>query len=324
MRGRRAIEIGDAYEVGVLQAAALVWALAASASVLLEAFDANGVAPATVTAQPVAITSQQPSPLNKLFFLISASDLPRAWLVVLAATIIVIVGSRVLTRWTGLLIPLWAALIAVLAPVVVDHILVGPDHDFGGAAGAIPTLAANVGFGCVLMAALRVASGRTLPAETLTRRFLIVGVGLGLVALTDPLLLIFKLQGAGAATSLTAWFGYARASLLLVLLAVWIVASVRLRNRRLGPTGLSVTLAASSLIVAGWFGIGVATTRIPPQFFVETSITQNFLGFDVPDAPTVAALFSQWRPNVLLFALAVVAVTVYLGAVIALRRGPVR
>jgi len=65
----------------------------------------------------------------------------------------------------------------------------------------------------------------------------------------------------------------------------------------------------------------VAMTRQPPpQYFVPTSIEQVFMGFEVPDAPTLGVLFGQWRPNLLFLGIAAAAVTVYLIAVRTLRR----
>ncbi|MDT9702868.1 cytochrome c oxidase assembly protein, partial [Streptomyces sp. P17] len=65
--------------------------------------------------------------------------------------------------------------IALLAPVVVGQILVGPGHDFGTDAGTVQTIAAAALFGSGILLALRVWRGRLLRPATL-RRFWLLGV----------------------------------------------------------------------------------------------------------------------------------------------------
>ena len=64
---------------------------------------------------------------------------------------------------------------------------------------------------------------------------------------------------------------------------------------------------------AGFLAAGSAMLRIPPpQFFVPTSISQIFFGFDLKVPPGFGSLAGQWRPNLLFVTASVVAVAAYL------------
>src|SRR5699024_8626523 len=79
--------------------------------------------------------------------------------------------------------------------------------------------------------------------------------------------------------------------------------------------------ATRGLLVAAWVGLGAAMTRIPPpQYFVDTSISQVFMGFDVPEPPTLATLLGPGRLNLLFLVVAVAAVLGYLAMTRQLRR----
>lgn len=116
---RRALIVELSFEVTVLRVASGVWAACAAGLVLFEALDANG-APLSRLGVPGAFA-----------FLFEASYAPTAWTISLVAALVVLFAAFFADRWTGLLIPLWASAIALLAPVVSGQVLVGPDHDFG-------------------------------------------------------------------------------------------------------------------------------------------------------------------------------------------------
>ncbi|MGP3533628.1 cytochrome c oxidase assembly protein [Microbacterium sp. RD1] len=317
---RAAAVIDEGIELTVLRAASATWSLSAAAMVGLELFDANGVAPGALT-QGLTVESALGGGLSGIGYLFEASQHPQAWAVTFVAASVVTVASMFARRWTGLLIPAWAAGIGVLAPVVVGQILVGPQHDFGSDAGAAQTLAMATASGVIAVAAVRVATGRVIDPTALRRLSLCVGVATGLSVAADVVLALFKLQGAFASTSLTAVQIAARMPALLALFAVLLAAARRWRRGRLTDRSVAGLLAAATLASAWWLGWTVAMTRIPPpQYFVPTTIAQNFLGFDVDAAPTVLVLLTQWRPNLLFVALGIAGIGVYVWGVRALRR----
>ena len=188
--------------------------------------------------------------------------------------------------------------------MVVGQILVGPNHDIGGDAGALQTIAAGVLLGPVLVtAAVRlIRSGERGSLD----EGLVLRVGLvGAVAVLAAELVVtwFKLAGSDPWASVTGVLTLVR----LALLAALVVSLVVMRRRG------SHRMAVPALLITVWVAIGAAMTRIPPpQYFVPTSIPEVFMGFEVPDAPTFATLMSTGRLNLLFAVLAVVGIASYL------------
>ncbi|RGE21460.1 cytochrome c oxidase assembly protein [Leucobacter sp. wl10] len=306
-RGRDALQIGVDLELAVLRFASGAWATVSASMVLLEMFDSNGF-PFLRVGEPGALS-----------FLYESGSFPRAWTVSMLAAMVTFFASMFATRWTGLLIPLWASLFGVLAPVVVGQILVGPNHDFGSDAGAYQTLLANAVFGTVLVIAMRAAAGRTLAPEISTRFFRFAAVGLAVIVASDLLLAWFKLAGSALLDSVTGWQIVAR----WACLAILVPALVIWRRAQGGPIRRSAaarSLAVATVAIGGWVGVTAAMTRVPPpNYFVPTSISQVFMGFDVEAPPSMLVWFTNWRPNILFIVISVTAVLVYLWAVRTLR-----
>lgn len=308
-RGRDAARLGGSIELSVLQIASVIWATAAMAMVVFEMSDSNGI-PFSRLGEPGAVP-----------VLYEASAFPQAWTVTAGAAMVVFFMSMFADRWTGLLIPLWASVFGVLAPVVVGQILVGPDHDFGSDAGIYQALVAAAVFGLLVVATIRVLSGRPIAPEILVRLFATLAVLLPVLIAADVLLAWFKLAGSGLFDSVTGWQ-------ILLRAAGWLIAGTAIcagwvwwRRGRLTARRITGLLLVSTVAAGIWLGVSAAMTRIPPpQYFVPTSISQVYLGFEVPDEPTFDVLFTQWRPNLLFLVLAIAAVTVYLWAVRVLRR----
>lgn len=306
---QRAQYLSQGFEIRVLRIASGAWALCAGALVIFEALDANGA-----PLERLSISYALP-------FLWDASDAPKAWTISLMAALIVLFASYFADRWTGLLIPLWVSAIGILAPVVTGQVLVGPDHDFGGDAAVFQTVAVYAFFGAVCVSGLRVASGRFVPPETLRRLFLLGIIALPLIIVSDAVIGVFKLAGSPITGSVTGWLILSGGACLAVLSGAMSYGWWQARRGRMRAGALTVLLTVCGVAVAGWIGTGVAMTRQPPpQYFVPTSIGQVFMGFEVPDAPTLLVLFGQWRPNLLFLGIAAAAITVYLVAVRTLHR----
>lgn len=306
---RKARYLEDGFEISVLRVASGVWAACAGALVVFEALDSNGT-PLARLATPGALP-----------YLWEASYAPKAWTISFLAALVVFFASFFAERWTGLLIPLWTTAIAVLAPVVTGQVLVGPDHDFGSDAAIFQTIAVNAFFGAVLVAALRVVSGRLVSRLTLRRLFRIGVVAFPVIVVSDAIITVFKLAGGSITASLTGWLILAGFVCLVVIAVALVAAAILARRGKLRVGHITGLLSLAAVAVAGWTGVGVAMTRQPPpQYFVPTSIEQVFMGFEVPDAPTLGVLFGQWRPNLLFLGIAAAAIIVYLVAVSTLHR----
>lgn len=306
---RRAKIVDGAWELRVLQYSSGIWAAAAAGMVVLESFDATGV-PFSRALEPGAVA-----------FLYQASYASAAWTVTALGATVVFLSSMFVVRWTGLLIPLWCAVAAVLAPVVTGQVLVGPDHDFGGDAALIQTLAAAALLGTWMTATVRVAAGHRLTPEFIRRQLRLAFVALPLIVAADVVITVFKLAGTPLTGSVTGWLILGRWLFLVLLIVSTVLIAVQWRRARLRAHHVTTAVVIAVFGAVGWISLTTAMTRQPPpQYFVPTSIEQVFMGFEVPDPPTVAVLFGQWRPNVLFLFLSIAAVTVYLIAVAALRR----
>lgn len=306
---KRAKIVSERFEIRILQLSASLWAVSAAFLVIFVTLDRNG-------APLAALGTPQAFPV-----LFRLSYAPMAWTVSLAAAAVVLFASYFAHRWMGMLIPLWASAISILAPVVTGQVLVGPNHDFGGDAAVFQTIAAYALFGCIIVAAFRVASGRLLHPVTLRRLFFVAIVALPVILLSELVITWFKLAGSSPVASLTGvLLLISTCSVIVVALSVYVAWSLS-RRAKLQARNVSGLLTIAATAVFAWLGAAVSMTRQPPpQYFVPTSITEIFLGFDVDDEPTALVLFTHWRPNLLFLGIAFVAIAVYLLAVRELRQ----
>lgn len=306
---RKAKIIEGAWEIRLLQYASGIWMVSAFGMVIIECFDASG--------SPLIRGLQR----GAIPFLYQASYAPLAWTVTALGATVIFMTSLFVMRWTGLLIPLWCAVIGILAPVVTGQVLVGPNHDFGGDAAVFQTLAAAVLLGTWLVCAIRVAL-RRMPEPEFLRRHLRIGyVALAVIAVSDVIITVFKLAGTGLTASLTGWLIIGRWAFFALILLSTLLMARRWKAATLRATHIVRASALAAIGAVGWISLTVAMTRQPPpQYFAPTSIEQVFMGFEVPDPPSLAVLFGQWRPNILFLVLAAAGITAYLIAVSALRR----
>ncbi|MBN9188465.1 cytochrome c oxidase assembly protein [Microbacterium sp.] len=304
--GRRRLDVDTEPEWRIARIASLTWAILAAVMIGVDAADANG-----------ASLSQLFIP-GGLAYLIQATYLPAAWIVVFLLMTTVTICIQFAQRWTGLLVPLALSALSLLAPVVVGQVLVGPDHDYGSDAATFQTLAAAALFGTIVVLALRVAGGRLLRPVTLRRTWLVSAGSWTIIVLSDVVITLFKLAGPGG-TNPTALLIGLRALVLIAVGAVLVV--LWLRRNALTDRTIRVALTLGVVSAAGYAGLTAAMLRVPPPvYFTPTSIEQLYFGYDLPGAPTFAALAVQWRPNILFLGIAVAAVAVYLFAVARLRR----
>lgn len=306
---REAKIVDGVWEVRLLQYASGAWMLSAFGMVVMECFDASGV-PLERGLEPGAIV-----------FLYGASYAPLAWTITALGATVTLMTSMFAVRWAGLLIPLWCSAIGLLAPVVSGQILVGPDHDFGGDAAVFQTLAVAVLLGTWLVCAIRVGLRRMPDPEFVRRQMRIAFVALPVIAATDVIITVFKLAGTSLTTSITGWLIIGRWAFLALQILATVIIAGRWRKATLRAEHIVRASVLAAVGAVGWIALTVAMTRQPPpQYFVPTSIEQVFMGFEVSDPPSLAVLFTQWRPNILFLALAAIGITSYLIALSVLRR----
>lgn len=284
----------------LLRIASVIWAVAAGVLVVFDALNSTGVG-FTEVGRPGALS-----------YVLDAAVNPGALVIRFVAAVVVAVTANLATRWTTLLVSLWASAIAVLSPIVVGQVLVGPSHDIGGDAAVIQALAAYPLLGgLVVLAAMQLFGTGSTPR--VWRRFRTLAmVAFPVVLVTEGIVSWFKLAGTDVTASATGWLilGHwaALAAAAGALLATfW---------RAIRSPALVIALVSG----AAWVAINVTMTHEPPpQFFVPTTVPQIFLGFDPVEAPTARVLLTHWRINLLFLAIAVAAVSVYAVALRAVR-----
>jgi len=306
-RGRMALDQG--FEFRILRVTSLVWMIAAAASVLFDSGDANGL-PVSRTLEPGALA-----------FLIDAAYMPKAWIVSFLCAGFIFFASYLVRSWQGLLLPLAAGLLGVVAPVVVGQVQVGPNHDFGTDAAFLETVMLTALFGAVAALGIRLATGRLIPLPTLGRLGILAAVLWPLIVVMESVVAVFKTAGLPLLATPTG----ALILVKFVALAGFAVVGVLLwrwsRRGSLRAHHITSLFAVALVFVGVYLGVSVAMTRIPPpQYFVPSTITTVLLGFDVSQAPDLPVLLSAWRVNLLFVVLAVVGLTVYYLAVLRLRR----
>lgn len=303
----------DRIDLVLLRVASTIWAGSAFLLVSFHGADSNGVSVRRVL---------EPGALG---YFIEASFYPRAWLVTAIAASVISVLSWLGLHWHNLLIPLWLAVFAALAPVVVGAVLVGPNHDFASDAAIIQTiLLATIG-GTVAVLTVRLARGELIEITAIRRFFTIATVAFPIVLVCELVIVWFKLVGTSPLESLTGWLSLVRIACFLGLWALAVIGRSSLNAGRSTAKGLTRFFTTSAALLFVSLAAHVTLTRfLSPQYYVPVSTAEIFFGFDVDPAPGATVLLTHWRPNILFGAIAVFAVFGYLTAVRSLRRRRVR
>ncbi|NNG19184.1 cytochrome c oxidase assembly protein [Naumannella sp. ID2617S] len=280
---------------------AAVWFAGALLLVPLTAGENNGVS--VLTALPALIP------------FLSVTQSAAAWLFPAAIALVTVFAARRVRQLGAVLALLVVGGVWQLATVLTGNVSVGADHDFGSDAAIIATLAQTVAItATVAVLATAVAYSGAGRLERRQRR--LVGWALPFVLAGWSVVTWYELAGAAP---LATGYGVLRVG----ALTLWALLGVRLlvaslRRQARSRTAIGVDLAMAVLAV----GLQVATAHLAPPRFLEpqTSAQINYLGFELPHPPTLAALVLPGRPNLLIVTVSLLAIAVYLAAYLVLRR----
>ncbi|TSD52971.1 cytochrome c oxidase assembly protein [Aeromicrobium piscarium] len=299
LRISKQLRLTDSFDVRVLRGAAGLWMVSAAASVLLEAVDSNGMS------LPRLLED------GAFWHLVSTSLYARAWFVAAVAAMAIVVITYFSYLWWHLLLPLVLTIVGILAPVIVGSVLVGPNHDFGGDAAVIMTVLSLSTLGCWTIQLFRIVAGEPIAKESARRLVVWTVMAMPMAITAEVVIVWFKLAGTSLTGGLAGWFSLVR---LVSLVGIWAIAFVLWRRDR-DDTGTVVgARAVFSIVSLGAASVAaqVAMTRfLSPQYDVETSLAEIFLGFDLPDSPSLAVLLGQWRLNLLFSTIAVALMVAY-------------
>lgn len=288
----------------LLPVCASIWVFTALPLALFNALDTAGMAWHSLN-EPGGVA-----------YLIASAYAPGAGLINLlgASTAFVIIHFTKQPQW--LAVALWASAWAVIAPVAVGHVLVGPNHDFASDVAYFQALAQAGALGLILVTTVGVSVGGFPAPRSLRRLFSISFVLTLIMVAPEPLIAWFKLVGNSPTASPTGLLMIASWLSALIILGALGFGWFRLSAGRATATTVAATLTTASVGAGGWLAATLTMLREPPpQYFVPTSISQVFMGYDVHTPVSGMVWFTQWRPNLLYLIIAVAAVTFYLIAV---------
>lgn len=289
---------------------ALAWAMASAVLVPFNAADTAGV-PATYAfaSLPDFLTSSQTA---------------QAWLLTAVIALVVAAWCAFALTWRSAVAASVVSVVAGLPTVVTAQVSVGADHDWATDSAILFTVATGVWFAfCWALARTPIASPDAVAALKRYQRVALTGLAIALP--TRVVIAVFELAGQAPWRSV-----YGLGLLFLLLLLVGLAGQVLVREvgrRRGGPEdsagalrslrGIRIDLALVLLVL----GTQVVLVHLdPPRFLVPQSPQQNYLGFELPQAPRLSTMLTPGRPNVLLTVVALAAIALYLVGYVRLRR----
>ena len=298
---RRSRTIIDTYrDLRMVRPAATMWLIAAVLLVPVDAADAGGQ-PLTKLLTPGAIG-----------YLVQASYLPGAWIVVACIAVTILVAAYLVRSWVSTLLLTGIGTVGLLAPVLVTQVLVGPNHDFGGDAAMFATPALGIWIGTTAALARRWQANRPGTATIHRHRILAITAW---ITWTVGSIIIAAVELAGTPP----WAAPTGILFAAQLLLVGVVAGPILLRRTWFATRTAPAVLLSVLVIA--VGIGVVMARIPPPvYFVPTDGQQLFLGYQVNTPLTPITLWTAGRVNILFLVISIAGIAAYAAAVIRLRK----
>ncbi len=292
--------IDNLRDLRLVRPAATVWLIAAVLLVPVDAADAGGQ-PLTKLLTPGAIG-----------YLVQASYLPGAWIVVACIAVTILVAAYLVRSWVSTLLLTGIGTIGLLAPVLVTQVLVGPNHDFGGDAAMFATPALGIWIGATAALTRRWQANR--PGTATIRRHRILAVT-AWITWTAGSVIIAAVELAGTPP----WGAPTGILFAAQLLLVGAVTGPILLRRTWFATRTAPAVLLTVLVIA--VGIGVVMARIPPPvYFVPTDGQQLFLGYQVNTPLTPITLWTAGRVNILFLLMSIVGIAAYAAAVVRLRR----
>lgn len=285
--------------VGRAGTTAAIWFACSLAMIPLTASENNGVTLATA--------------MQALWPFVAATQPAQAWFIPAAIALLIAISARRMRRAGAPMTVLLIGLMWQLAPVVTGNVSVGADHDFGTDAAIWASIAGLVGLASAAAALLTVESDDDVIRG---RRYgWTMALAATVVVICQLVVIWYELAGTHPVQT-----GYGVAS--VALLAGWFMLALRnwlgVRRAARSRGGLAADLALGIVLV----GIQTVMAHMaPPRFLAPQGSAQiNFLGYEVNEAPTMAALILPGRPNLLFVSIAVGAIVLYVGAHIVLAR----
>lgn len=262
----------------MVERSSAVWALAAITMVVVQAASSAGVSLPRLLGNPAIGDA------------VVVSEMSRAWITVTLCAVVVAVCIRLSVRWVTQFVLLLPALIGVVALPVSGNAGQGPDHDYATSAAIVFVVA------LAALTGVKVASAIGPPAAELSRRVLVVEIVCGAVALGYGALLLPTLTGPVNLTETA--YGRAGAATAAVLILVWLtdVGSLVSRRRRGQPASAARSAVGALVMIAVVALISSMATQTAPRLLTHRFTAWDvFLGYALPDPPSMLTILTAWR-----------------------------
>lgn len=279
----------------VLERVSPAWLVVALAMVVIQASHDCGVSPGRLVSS------------GALPDAISASETAPAWCLVALGALLVTVTMRFSTRWLGHCVLLVPTAVAVVATVVTGNPGQGPDHDYATSAAIVFAIALAMLTGLKITAALAGA--------TPNRAVQVTQLVSGAVALVYGTALLYLLIPGWDLGSDFARLGIAAG---VAVALVWLSDCWRMFGR--SARSVPAVVAALAMMTAGAALSGMAVTTAPRLITHQFTAWDVFLGYQLPQPPTVITVLTVWRYDGLVGTAGLVLALVYLVGFVRLRR----
>lgn len=286
----------------MIERVAGAWLLAAIAMVVVQAASDSGI--------PLSRF------LGRAAFLdaVRASQMARAWIAVALCAAVVALALRLALRWIGHCLLLLPTLIGVVAVPVSGNAGQGPDHDYATSAVIVVAIA------LAALTGLKAASALGRPGPVVARRLLMIETGCGAVAVIYGAMLLWVLISPGSLTG-SAYGRAAIAAAAALLLVLGTDAAGLMSAPRIDRLRARVAPAGALAMVAVMASTSSMATQTAPRLLAHQFTTWDvFLGYALPDPPSVVRILTVWRFDTLIGVGALVLAGAYLVGVLRLRR----
>jgi putative copper resistance protein D len=283
----------------VAERVSIAWLATAAAMVVVQAAHDAGVAPGQLLGSGVFLDA------------IAASEAARGWIVTVVCALLVAVTLRLHTRWLGHFVLLVPTVIAVVATAVTGNAGQGPDHDYATSAAIV--------FAVAIATLTGLKTVTALTGTTPTRAVQFVQVGCGALALIYGAVLLYLLIPGWEIGSDFAGLGLLAGALVTL---VWLSDcwALFVRPSRRPHSGGGSTIAALAMMAA-LAAIAAMTVQTAPRFIKhQVTAWDVFLGYELPQPPTIASVLTLWRFDSLVGTTGVVLAIGYLVGFVRLRR----
>ncbi|MDY6871382.1 MAG: cytochrome c oxidase assembly protein [Actinomycetota bacterium] len=287
----------------MVERASAVWALVATAMVVIQAASDAGAPVSRLVGSGMVVDA------------VLASEMARAWIAVAIVAVIVTAAARMSVRWISHVILLLPSLVGSVAVPVSGNAGQGPDHDYATSAAIVFTVALAV------LVGVKVAAAIQRPDEQLAFRVLTTEIVSGAIVLGYGAMLLAVLLGPGGLTGT----GYGRAGGIAAatVFAVWVgdIVSLALQRRTgTGPSTSRRVVGAVAMVAAVALAASMATRPAPRLLAHEFTTWDIFLGYALPDPPSVMTILTTWRFDTLIGVGAVLLGSAYVLGYVRLRR----